>query len=40
VEAVAIGADMGEFLAIADSPALVEMRARNDALFGITRTTG
>ena len=39
VEAVAIGAGMGEFLTIADSPALLEMRAKNDALFGITRTT-
>lgn len=39
VEAVAIGAGMGEYLTIADSPALLEMRARNDALSGITRTT-
>jgi hypothetical protein len=37
VEAVAIGTGMGEFLTIADSPALLKMRARNDALFGITR---
>ena len=33
VEAVAIGAGMGEFLTIADSPALLEMRSRNDALL-------
>lgn len=33
VEAVTIGAGMGEYLTIADSPALAEMRARNDALF-------
>src|SRR6266702_5649842 len=39
VEAVAIGTGMAEYLTIADSPALSEMRARNDALFGITRTT-
>ena len=39
VEAVAIGAGIGEYLTIADSPALLEMRARNDALSGITRTT-
>lgn len=32
VEAVAIGAGMGEYLTIADSPALLETRARNDAL--------
>jgi hypothetical protein len=36
VEAVAIGAGMAEFLTISDSPALLEMRAKNDALFGIT----
>lgn len=36
VEAVAIGAGMGDYLTIADSPALVEMRARNDALLGPT----
>jgi hypothetical protein len=36
VEAVAIGAGMADYLTIADSPALAEMRARNDALFGIT----
>jgi hypothetical protein len=40
VEAVAIGAGMGEYLTIADSPALTEMRARNDALFGAARTAG
>jgi hypothetical protein len=37
VEAVAIGAGMGDLLTIADSPALLDMRAKNDALFGITR---
>lgn len=37
VEAVAIGAGMGDLLTIADSPALLEMRAKNDALFEITR---
>jgi hypothetical protein len=37
VEAVAIGAGMGEFLTITDSPALLEMRARNDAFLGTTR---
>jgi hypothetical protein len=40
VEAVAIGAGMGEYLTIADSPALAEMRARNDALLGAARTAG
>lgn len=38
VEAVAIGAGMGEYLTIADSPTLVEMRARNDAMFNQART--
>jgi hypothetical protein len=38
--AVAIGAGMGGYLIIADSPALTEMRARNDALFGTARTAG
>jgi hypothetical protein len=38
VEAVAIGAGMGEYLTITDSPALLEMRARNDALTSSTRT--
>ena len=39
VEAVTIGAGMDEFLTIADSPALAEMRANNEALFGIARAT-
>jgi len=34
VEAVAIGTGMSEYLTIADSPALAEMRARQAALFG------
>jgi hypothetical protein len=34
VEAAAIGAGMGEYLTIADGPALEQMRARQDALFG------
>jgi len=34
VEAVAIGAGMGDLLTIADSPALLEMRAKNDAWGG------
>ena len=38
VEAVAIGAGMGEYLTIADSPALAAMRARNDALFAGPRS--
>ena len=38
VEAVAIGAGMGEYLTIADSPARTEMRARNDALFAGPRS--
>lgn len=37
VEAVAIGAGMGEYLTITDSTALQEMRARNDAILGDTR---
>ena len=37
VEAVAIGAGMGEYLAIAGSPALTGMRARQAALFGLGR---
>lgn len=36
VEAVAIGAGMGEYLTISDSAALSEMRARNDALLAMT----
>jgi hypothetical protein len=31
---------MGGYLTVADSPALTEMRARNDALFGTARTAG
>ncbi|MCL2581001.1 MAG: hypothetical protein FWE35_00925 [Streptosporangiales bacterium] len=38
VEAVAIGAGMEEYLTIGDSPALAEMRARNDALLGAAGT--
>src|SRR5712691_9690068 len=34
VDAVAISAGMGEYLTITDSPALVEMRTRQAALFG------
>jgi hypothetical protein len=38
VEAVAIGAGMGEYLTISDSPALAAMRAGNDALFAGPRS--